>query len=150
MRLYPKKLRNLNDLEREKKLLRKQSRQLASEEFLTVESLVGKSKDKKKKKEENETPASFVDMLPISNPMIKMGLKIVEGRLLNRVKNTSPGTASSGPRTHPVRKLAFEFIGGYLKWKAIELSFKGIKYLIKKRKEKKEWEQNVSAPIIRK
>ena len=36
------------------------------------------------------------------------------------------------------RTIAIEFIGGYLKWKAIELSYKGIKVIVKKSKEKKE------------
>jgi hypothetical protein len=32
--------------------------------------------------------------------------------------------------------LAYEILGGYLKWKALELSYKGVKYMVKKRKEK--------------
>ena len=42
---------------------------------------------------------------------------------------------------NPLKVVAVEFIGGYLKWKAIELSYKGIRYLIKKRREKKAIQQ---------
>jgi len=139
MRLYPKKLRNIEDLEREKKILLRKSKQLDKEDLLSLEGLLGKGKKKGKDKEEEDSAGSIVDLLPISNPMLKMGLKILETRILSPRKNkTKENGEPPATKNHPIRKVAIEIIGGYLKWKAIELSYKGIKYLIKKRKEKKE------------
>ena len=136
MRLYPKRLRNLEDLEREKKLVIRESKQLDKEEFLSLNSLTGKKN--KKQKDSSDEEGSLIDLMPVSNPLIKLGLKILLRRFTrdNR-KYTTEYSSASSKRENPIRRLAFEFIGGYLKWKAIEMSCKGIKYLINKRKESK-------------
>jgi len=137
MRLYPKKLRNIQDLEREQKLLRKQSKKLEKEEFLSMESLLNTKKEKRKGQ---DVAGSVIDMLPISNPLIKLGLKILQGRLSGNSetkKKEKTTTSNTAPHKSKLRAIAFEFIGGYLKWKAIELSYKGIRSYLKKRKEKK-------------
>ena len=131
MRLYPKKLRSVADLEREKQLLRKESKQLDNEEFLSVDGLMGKSGG----------GGSLIDMLPISNPIVSQVVKIVAGRLTRKAKapKAAPRAEYGEEKKDSLLKRgAVEFIGGYLKWKAIELSYKGIRYLIKKRKENRE------------
>jgi len=140
MRLYPKKLRNIQDLEREQKLLRKQSKKLEKEEFLSLDGLLNSKKEKSKGQ---DVIGSVIDMLPISNPLIKLGLKILQGRLSENGNSEAKKKAKAAPpittalHKSKLRAIAFEFIGGYLKWKAIELSYKGIRYYLKKRKEKK-------------
>ena len=136
MRLYPKKLRNLEDLEREKKLLRKEIKAMDADTFLSLESILGK----KKKGSEKEESGSLFDFLPVSNSLVDLVVKFVQQKLAKRERNSGATyTQQAEPKKksrNPLKSVAIEFIGGYLKWKAIELSYKGIRHLIKKRKEK--------------
>ncbi len=141
MRLYPKKLRNVEDLKREKQKLLKESRQLDKEDFLSLDGILGKGKTDK---DGNDAAGigSLLDLLPVSNPLVSLGVKMA-GKLLS---GKGKSKEKDRDRAEPVRgdkedkswikSIAVEFIGGYLKWKAIELSFNGIKHLIKKRKDK--------------
>ena len=136
MRLYPKKLRNIDDLEREKKRLLKESRRMEEEGFLSIESIFNNKSGKDK-----EGIASLLDLLPVSNPLTDILIRLVKQRLSNAGKSSNAENATAKEEKkqgkNPLKKIAVEFIGGYLKWKVIELSYKGIRYLIKKRKEKK-------------
>ena len=136
MRLYPKKLRSVEDLEREKKLLRKESKAMDVDSLLSLEGILGK----KKKGSEKEEGSSLLDFLPVSNPLVDLLVKFVQQKLAKRVRNSTanyaPQAESKKKSRNPLKSAAIEFIGGYLKWKAIELSYKGIRHLIKKRKEK--------------
>ena len=138
MRLYPKKLRSVEDLEREKKLLRKETRRMEEDEFLSLESIFNK------KSGDNDSGgfASLLDLLPVSNPLVGTVINLIKQRISGKADKPKQDTDNnSGDRKKkgrsPVKKIAVEVIGGYLKWKAIELSFKGIKHLAKKRKEKR-------------
>ncbi len=137
MRIYPKKLRNIEDLEREKKLLRKESRNMDIEDLLSFEGVLGTKKGSK-----GEDEGSALDFLPISNPLVKVLVNFVQQKLAKKYNKSKPEHApqpeEKKKRKHPLKAAAFEFIGGYLKWKAIELSYKGIRHLIKKREEKKD------------
>jgi len=139
MRLYPKRLRNIDDLEKEKALLIRKSEELEKEDILSVEGLLGG-----KKKGEG---GSLLDLLPISNPLVGQLLKMIQRRFNSyrskkddrpKIANVPVATTEERPRKSKIKAIAIEFIGGYLKWKAIELSFKGIRYLIKSAREKKE------------
>lgn len=132
MRLYPKKLRNINDLEKEKKLLQKEARRMEEDGFLSMDTLFSK----KNGKEEN---FSLLDFLPVSNPAVDILVKLIKQRFSAKEDHSKAGAANSKEKkqgNNPLKVIAFEVIGGYLKWKAISLSFKGIKYILKKRKEK--------------
>ena len=137
MRLYPKKLRNVEDLEREKKLLRKETRRLEEEEFLSLDSIFSK----KSSEGEQAGFGSLLDFLPVSNPLVGTVINLIKQRLSRKAdkpKQDNDNNANKKKKgKSPVKKIAVEVIGGYLKWKAIELSFKGIKHLVKKRKEKR-------------
>ncbi len=137
MRLYPKKLRNVEDLEREKKLLRKETRRLEDEEFLSLDSIF----NKKSKDNEGGGFASLLDLLPVSNPLVGTFINLIKQRISKKAdkprQDTDNSSDSKKKGKSPLKKIAVEVIGGYLKWKAIELSFKGIKHLVKKRKEKR-------------
>ncbi len=136
MRLYPKKLRNIEDLEQEKKLLRKESSNLDIDTVLSFDGILGK----KKKGKETNGDSSLLDFLPVSNPLVSLLVKFVQQKLAkggNNPKATyTPQAEQKKQGKNPIKSIAIEFIGGYLKWKAIELSYKGLRHLIKKRKKK--------------
>lgn len=137
MALYKKKLRSVSELEREKQKLLKKSRELEQDDIFTLKGISGS-------KQINLSKESLLfDFLPGKNQAVDMLLKLVK----NKFANKEPQEEESEPVKAPPRKkkskdllktVAKEFIGGYLKWKAIELSYKGIRYMIKKKKEAKE------------
>lgn len=135
MKLYPKTIKSVNDLEQERRKLLKKKRDLDKDQLF---SLGGAGKDKKDNK---DSKASWMDILPVSSPVAAFVLDILRKRM--RKKQRQPvyydhkGNAQRSGESK-VKKLAFEFVGGYLKWKAIELSVKGIQHLMKQRKEKRE------------
>ena len=138
MGLYPKKLRNIEDLEREKKALLKESKRMDEDEYLSLEGILG---SKKKDEDGGGGLGSLLNYLPSSNPIVSMAVKLLQQRLAKKDRRPEPAYAPHGEGQkkgkNVVKKVAFEVIGGYLKWKAIELSYKGINHFIKKRKEKK-------------
>ena len=75
MRIYPKKLRSIEDLEREKKLLKKESKNMDIDALLSFDGILGKNK--KGKDEEG----SFLDFLPVSNPLVDLLVKFVRKKL---------------------------------------------------------------------
>ncbi len=132
MRLYPKKLRNIEDLEREKQLLLRQSRKLDKEEFLSFESLLagGKSQDGG-----GGVAETLLGLLPVSNPIVSKLVGLAVKQLSKRATTSAPAEECPPEKGNKniLRKIAVEFIGGYLKWKAVELSYKGIKRVMNSR-----------------
>ena len=138
MALYSKKLRSIEDLEREKKLLQKERVRIEEEGFLSVEGIF------KNKGKEASGAASLLDLIPVSHPVADILIRFVKNKLSQKESNSQEDNTASRTKKKnskgPLKSLAVEFIGGYLKWKAIELSYKGVRHLIKKRKEKKSGE----------
>ena len=143
MKLYSEKLNNLKDLEREKRQLKKELRDLEEEDFFSLSSLLGGTDDsgkgKNKKEKGQEASGGIMDMLPMLSPVIGMVWPLIQSRLVARPAKNAAKTANTEerPARNVIKKVAIEIITGYLKWKAIELSYKGIKVIIKKQKEKK-------------
>jgi len=142
MKFYPKKLQNMESLKREKKILLKEMEELDKDDFLSIESILG-GKDGGEKNASGGI-GSLLDMLPTSGPLVNTAINLVQGLLKGR-DDGGKTEQKDKPRKKKKNKsllnsIAKEFIGGYLKWKAVELSFKGIKYIIKSHREKKEQE----------
>jgi len=154
MRLYPKKLRNIEDLEREKLVLAKEVVKLDTEELFSFDGLMdglkssGKKKSKKNRDSDDDEDgngglASLLSLIPISNPLLSLGMKILQARLSRpsapkrAKKKMQEMYEEEKPHTNIIKKVAFEVLVGYLKWKAIELSYKGVKHLMDKRKARK-------------
>jgi len=138
MGFYHKKLRNIEDLKQEKKMLLEESKRMNQDEFLSLEGIMSGSKNGGEAK---GGIGSLLDYLPVSNPVVSTIIQLVQKRLSKKDRAPEPAYApkSEGGKKSKstIKTVAFEVIGGYLKWKAIELSYKGIAHLIKKRKEKK-------------
>lgn len=129
MKLYPKKLSGIEALRREKKVLEYARTQIDIEGAIPFSSvLTGKESNSSEEKQ-----ASFIDNIAASKSIPGFMLKTVVPILLKKFRDTQATAIKDKGR-----KLAFkaigEFAGGYLKWKLIELSFKGIKKFIAHRK----------------
>jgi hypothetical protein len=142
MRLYPKKLHSIDDLERERKLVLKQREQLEQGEFLSVEGLLGNiGKGAKDARGAGGSVFDMLSFLPISNPLFDTAIKLAQGWFANRSDRKAPVTKENKKKKkgkNPIASIAMEVIGGYLKWKAVELSIKGVKHIINTRREHKE------------
>jgi len=135
MSLYPKKLRSIEDLERERKLLQKECKRIEDEGFLSLDGILGG------KGKGASDAGSLIDLLPIPNPLVAMLLKVVQRKFAAKSGAAKSERAEESKQKKkgksPLKSVAKEVIGGYLKWKAIELSYKGIMHLVKKRRDKK-------------
>lgn len=151
MKLYPKELDSLKALEQEKKKLKKQLKELDEAEILSMEGLMGKkSKNKGAEPAEFDLTSTILSYLPISNPLVGPAIKLAqkfifrkkEGKIQKdtfKYVSAEPYHEEVGHKVKRVAKsVAFEVITGYLKWKAIELTYKGVRHVIKTRREKKE------------
>ena len=148
MKLYSKKLDGLDALEREKLVISKRLRELDKEELFSIEAIL-----EQKKKEfgfGGGQSRSLLEWIPSlsTNPLLGRVVKVVRERLAHHPekKQEQPKQRDKTPKTgvpgekqtkNVIKSVAVEIIGGYLKWKAIELSYKGVRYLIAKNKEKK-------------
>lgn len=152
MRMYPKEIRSLKELEQEKKRLQKQLKELDEQELFSMDSLFGGGSKKKDAGEDaggGFDISSLISMIPISSPIIKTILPLVQGRIMGMFQKKTPAateqTASSSSAAptpgQKVKNAALavgkEVLLGYLKWKAIELSYKGVRHLVNKQKAKK-------------
>jgi hypothetical protein len=145
MELYPKKLHNINDLERERIRLLKQVKKIEDKDYNLPGNLFGKKNGGNKK--EQAISSKLLDMLPISNPIVKILADIVLQRIskpkkVKAVQVDAYYQHQSGVKVKSkIKALAIEFIGGYLKWKAIELTYKGARRLINARRNRFEREE---------
>lgn len=142
MGFYRKKLNGVDDLARERVALLKEKEGLENEQFFSLEGILGNGKKGDKGKdedaavneEEGELPGldSLLALLPAAAPLVN----IVMGMVGDKAGDLGAAIGKKGKNI--ALKLAKEVIGGYLKWKAIELGYKGIRQLLKKTKEKQE------------
>lgn len=126
MKLYPKKLRSLEELKREKQVL-KYARAQTQKEGLFDLKAEGLHKAVGSKGNANFlslagdllTSKSFADIaLTIGLPMIKFAGRKTEKNI--------------------IKKLATEVVGGYVKWKLIQMGLRGVRLFMKMRQTKKE------------
>ena len=137
MKLYDKKLRNREDLHKEKRRLNREKRELEKEPLLSLDEVMG---------EAGSLGSGLVSrIIPLaanfSGPLAGIVGSLV-GRFMNRKKSKSHDDEyeRGGEREHHpnvLKSAAKEVLGNYLKWKALELSYKGISLVVRKRKKKK-------------
>lgn len=143
MRLYPKKLSSIEDLEQEQLLLKKQLKKLGNEDLFSVSTILGSGKSAEEKtknkgaEEEGGNMSFLLDLLPMAYPLIETGIKKITQPKKEKREKSSDADEDTKPGKNIIKTVALELITGYLKWKAIELSYKGVKYIIKRKKEKK-------------
>jgi len=125
MKLSSGKIRNLTALRKEKDRLLQQKAGLESDFGGTITDLFNKSKVASGVAQD-ATTKSNKSAVNISGYFLHAGNKLLVKNIL------SPILKGFGQIIVAFIK---EFVGGYLKWKAIELSFKGLRYLATKKKD---------------
>jgi len=130
MKLYPKKLHNISDLEREKEVLRYAQKQVSLDSLFSLGGLTGTAA----KPKETSSNATTGTNLGIATMILDLVLKYA---MPNRRQVVSKRTEerTERPRKNLLISAAKEFIGGYIKWKVVELSYKGLSKVIRSRKE---------------
>ena len=134
MRFYPRQLHSKAELEQEKIKLQKQLRELEKEEFLSVENMLSEVRAGFKS---GGSLGLLQSVLPTSNPIIEGIIKIIKARFSKPPAAAQKATGEEKAKKNILKTVALEVLTGYLKWKAIELSFKGVRHLINVRKAKK-------------
>lgn len=137
MALYPKKLNSLADLEKEKARLKKESKGFDVKE-LFVPGTQEKSTSSGNPKQESAGNIldNVEDILPLVMPLLEPLL----GKFKTRFSNVSENATSfiKDKAKDVAISVAKEVIGGYLKWKAIDLSVKAVRHFLKKKDKKEE------------
>jgi len=145
MELYPKKLSSIDELKAEKRQLRQERHQLTKGGFITIEDVLGDGRKPKTNgnstggRSNPETGGGLGGMLGsllAGGPMLELGMKL--GAPLLRKLGGTVGGAGKKAGKNAFRWVTKEVLMGYLKWKAIELSYDGIKHVIESRKKKNE------------
>jgi hypothetical protein len=131
MKLYPKKLNSLEELKREKQVLKYAKKHTTSNGFLPFEKIKGEGSMTAAEPNafnQSDVLSIFGDLATsksLTSAALSLGLPLL--KLAGR-------KAEKGV----FRTVGGEIIGGYLKWKVIQFAFKRIKGMMssKKKKEK--------------
>lgn len=146
MKLYNKNLSSMADLEREKRRLQKEKELLEEEGIISFDEVVaavGSSNALGGKLPLIVSIASRV--APLVGTFAGPIVNVVQNLFTNRAgKNESERLEADDASEKGNSKikgtlfsLGREIVGSYLKWKAVELSYHGIKLIVKKQKGKK-------------
>ena len=122
MSLYPRKLRSISKLEREKKRLLQEQKELARSSFPTLLQQAFRGG-----KKENES-VSELDIAAILDPLIAQLQKDWKKPGSRVQKNATPpaGNKKKNPKLtgragNTIKKILWDVIAGYAKWKLAEL-----------------------------
>jgi len=136
MKLYPKQLHSIEELKREKAALELLRKQTDLEDIFSLNDVIPSFTKKNKTEgssehEQGEQGDGIMGMVHGLMDSFEIGdlLKVIGGPIA--------GLAGKKLRNNVILPLAKEVVGGYLKWKAAELSVKAVKHFLKARKEKK-------------
>jgi hypothetical protein len=135
MKLYSKQINSVVELQREKARLAAMCKKMENEasDQVTNFKLLGFSTSNKSNSQVRNTAgiSSILEgLLPGAGPF----LKVLEDIL---PESSALGDSLRKKSAKLAGNAAKELIGGYLKWKAVELGFRGVRYLFRKRKQGK-------------
>ena len=144
MKLYFRKLTSTEELQKEKKKVNAMLKLLEKEEAISMKNIIEKV-PKAKAGGNSSVLSTALDFIPFSHPLLDIAVKIVKRRLDRpktvKIKNANLAEIEVAPLTkaqktkNAFKTVAIDVVTGYLKWKAVELGFKGIKYLIRGRQQ---------------
>ncbi|MCD6011434.1 MAG: hypothetical protein K0Q79_1296 [Flavipsychrobacter sp.] len=140
MGFYHKRLKGVDDLKREKRALLRQKEELDDEPFFSLDGVLGKGKKgstaQRAVAEDEVVEGSgfgmedILSLLPVLSPAFTL-VSSLAGKIFAKGKGEN-GQKEKGL----LSKVVSDVVWGYLKWKAIELSIKGVRHMMKKKKEK--------------
>lgn len=139
------------DLEREKRRLQKERQQIEEDGIISFDeivSAVGSTTALGGKLPLILSIASRVAPLAgtFAGPLVNVVQSWLAARASNKVEEANYEAEESKNGSSKIKgtllSLGKEVLGSYLKWKAMELSYKGISLIVKKRKAKKERKKN--------
>ena len=162
MKLYSKKLDSLAALELEKKRVEKELSQLEKEDLFSMDTILAQKN--KMADAGGNMLSSLLERIPVlgASPFVGMAVQMIQKRFMQPSErkeekprkqqveadlaavseNKKKKDKKDKPSKNIVKTVAMEILVGYLKWKAIELSYKGVRYVIKKRKEKRQEQES--------
>ena len=146
MKLYPKRLENTTALQQEKHRLKIERKEIDKHGMFSLGDVLGSKKGKTtagtnttanaETHEDSGGIGGLVGSLLAGVPMFELGMKF--GAPLLRKLGGAVGGVGKKAGKNAFRWVTKEVLGGYLKWKAIELSYDGIKHVVESHKKKKE------------
>lgn len=122
MKLYSRQLNSLDELKQEKKMLKDRLKQTESEGFFSLSDILPVSKDG-----DDGLMSKLTGMLNDADTK----------ELIMSLAGPALGALGNKVEKQTLKKIAKEFLGSYVKWKAIELAYKGVKMLMDKNKDVK-------------
>lgn len=127
MKLYNKQLNSVEELQREKQQLKAELRKADAKGLFSLDDIIPATGNKENK---GETTSSEVDIAGLAT-----GLLSSLGNKDSLLAIGLPLLKAAGSQLEKglVKKILKEVGFGYAKWKAIELAFKGAKYLVDKK-----------------
>ena len=124
MRLYPKKLNSVEELKRERHKLRQKLKVYKEEGVFPGTGKKTSSRSGEHKKDVISSIADFFFNSPFANIALSLGAPLI---------------AKAGKKTgKSVFHIGKELIGGYAKWKAMEIGYRWARRMIQSRKERRD------------
>jgi len=138
MKLYPRKLHTVGELKKEKQRLLKQRRELDKEDLISFDDVLGsfgsignifRKKKKKKKGDGLEGSKTSINYIALITDLLSSGFGVntlvdIGWPLLSKF---SPQIRKS------LFKVSKEVLGGYAKWKAIEIGYRFVRRMLAKK-----------------
>ncbi|MES2704639.1 MAG: hypothetical protein V4649_18510 [Bacteroidota bacterium] len=132
MKLYSRKFKDMEDLQRERRKLLKKKKLQDKEPVLSLTGLLPSKSDDDDKGEKG----GLLNYLPLAMPIIKVVSGIIKGKV--EKKGAVAGIASmvGGRAKNPnlLWVIGKEVAGSYLKWKVLEFAYRGARGIIAKKK----------------
>ncbi len=142
MKLYKRQLKSIEDLKREKVLLEYVKGESDAADLFSMEGLKRSSKSQKTKLSATETPSNRLASLAMEVLGLGSGTSAYESMLpfVENNKATIRLAKTFLPKRQ-IKKVFWEIISGYLKWRAVEGGVWLIKKGVQRYKEKKRFEE---------
>ncbi len=135
MKIYSKRLKGLSDLKAEQETLKYAQKTGGLDDIFSLNSITGKKTTPQNNTGSKSTGNnSVLDKLGIAELVLDLVLKYARPKQ-RRETVIKTETAPQKPQKNLVKSALTEFVGGYIKWKVIELSLKGLSRIIRPRKQ---------------
>ncbi len=131
MKLYRKRLHSLEELKRERQVLKYKKKHTGSEDWFNLKDLTGGKSGK-----EDDHPG-ILNASMMSTILSALGSKSVVGTALSLAPTLVNLVSKRSGKKNVIEKMAMDVVGGYVKWKLVQMGYRGIKLFAKARKNKR-------------